>query len=76
MNLEHELRKIVSSVLNINETELDQLTYGESHNWDSMKHFLLVVSLEERFNIEISDDESNKLRNLEEIKIYLDRKLN
>lgn len=76
MNLEHELRKIVSSVLNINETELDQLTYGESHNWDSMKHFLLVVSLEERFNIEISDDESNKLKNLEEIKIYLDSKLN
>ena len=76
MNLEHELRKIVSSVLNINDTELDQLTYGESHNWDSMKHFLLVVSLEERFNIEISDDESNKLKNLEEIKAYIERKLN
>lgn len=73
--MNNQVVKIMSSVLNISETEVQNITYGEDSRWDSMKQFLLIVSLEEEFNIRIQDDEMFSLKNFQDITELISRKI-
>jgi len=43
--------------------------------WDSMQHLNLVLALEERFNLQLSPEEMEKMRSVGEISAMVESKL-
>ena len=63
-NLINDLKEIFSSVFNINKEEINENTALYSlPEWDSIKHFDLITSLEEEFSIEFEQSEIESMIN-------------
>jgi acyl carrier protein len=70
----HRVRDIISTLFNVDEQTID----AESSNstisgWDSMGQLMLILELEQQFNIEIPPEESEKLTNVAAIVLLIDR---
>jgi len=56
--MKEKIKEIMASVLNI---EIDKISDNSSPDtieaWDSLKQMDLIISIEEEFNIEFSDEE-------------------
>ena len=50
-NLEKYNNAFVNA-LDVNINELNDLKYGDTHNWTSFGHMLLISSIEENFDIQ------------------------
>lgn len=66
-NLE-QARQAVAYALQISPEEVaDDLTFGDLPQWDSMGHMEIMLTLEERFGIEITPESINTLTSLSAI---------
>ena len=49
---------IFKEVLQVEEDQLPTLKFRECENWDSVGYMMLVSSIEETFDIQLSDDDA------------------
>jgi acyl carrier protein len=57
-NVEQELKKILSAILEVKEEDIDDTSSMENiETWDSLKHLELMQAIEEQFDIVLSIDE-------------------
>lgn len=72
MALIQEIEQVFTSELGIPPEELgDDLKYGEIPEWDSNSHMVLVMALEEKFEVNFDSDEIVTLTTLGNIRRVL-----
>ena len=56
--MENKIKKIMAEIFEIN---IDNISNGLSpsdiDNWDSLRHLMLIVEIEKKFEIKFTDDE-------------------
>jgi acyl carrier protein len=65
----------MADILQADVNEIETASYGKLPNWDSMRHFLLIIALEELWKCELNDAEAAKLNSFNEIKKYYEKKI-
>ena len=66
------VENLLSEVLQMPESKItDDLAMKDVDAWDSLKHMELIVTLEQRFGMELSFDEIVAMRSVAEIKRVL-----
>ena len=74
--IENKLGEIVKEVLKINISETDeQMKFKDMEVWDSMTFMILVVKLEETFNISLTNNEILDIDCLQKTKEIIENKL-
>lgn len=58
MNNLEKYNNIFKEVLQVEEDQLPTLKFRECENWDSVGYMMLVSSIEEAFDIRLSDDDA------------------
>ena len=71
-----KLKQIMADIFEVSLEQTDEIRYGQHKNWDSMRHFLLILALEDLWEVEIDEKDSSKLKSLEEIVHYFDSGFN
>ncbi len=70
--MDERVEGLVAEVLQIpRETVTDDLAMREVDVWDSLKHMELIVSLEQRFEVELNFEEIIAMQSVREIKQVL-----
>jgi len=59
------------NALEVNINELKDLKYGDTQNWQSFGHILLISSIEENFDIEFESEDISELTSYKEGKTLL-----
>lgn len=73
MALEGRIREIVAEQLGISEEEIQEDSlFGRDLGADSLDFYELVMALEEEFDIEISEEDAEKLGNFQTMVQYLE----
>lgn len=76
MALENKVKEIVAEQLGIPEEEIQgESTFGEDLGSDSLDFLELVMALEEEFEIEIPDDEAERLESVQKMVQYLESRI-
>ena len=75
-SMKEKVREILSYIFEVSLEEAESIGYGQHHNWDSMRHFLLILALEDLWGIEIDEKDSARLKSLIEIILYYDSEIN
>jgi acyl carrier protein len=66
------LKKIIADQLSVGEDEVvPEASFIEDLNADSLDLVELIMSLEEEFNVKISDDDAEKIRTVQDAMDYL-----
>ena len=74
--LENKVRKIVAEQLNVEEGDVKmESSFISDLDADSLDTVELVMALEEEFNIEISDEDADKIKTVGEAVAYIKSKL-
>ena len=75
--IEKSVEEIMISVFELGDSQymVEDLSPDNIKTWDSIRHIQLVISLEEEFNISLSDDEINNMSNYKSIVCLLSDKL-
>ena len=72
-----KLIEIVSTALEVPNESIDpEKKFDEYHNWDSMKHIMILGMLEDEFNITLDDDEINLMTNCSNANQIIESKSN
>ena len=69
-NLEKYNNAFVNA-LDVNINELNDLKYGDTHNWTSFGHMLLISSIEVNFDIQFEPEDIGELTSYKEGKNLL-----
>lgn len=70
------LRKIVADRLGVDESQIvPEASFVEDLNADSLDLVELIMSLEEEFNIQIPDEDAEKIRTVGDAIAYLEERL-
>ena len=56
-----KLKKIIAEVLNVDEEEISMETFVDDLGADSLDVFQIIMGLEEEFDIEIPNEEAEKI---------------
>ena len=72
----NEIKLIMADIFEVSLEQTDQIRYGQHQNWDSMRHFLLILALEDLWGKEIDEKTTSKLKSLSDIINYYDGWLN
>ncbi len=65
-NLEQRVKKVVAEQLNINEADIkNESAFIDDLGADSLDTVELVMALEDEFDVEIPDDQQEKLRTVQ-----------
>lgn len=71
--MEARLRKIVAEQLGVDEAQVvPSASFADDLNADSLDLVELIMSLEEEFGIEISDDDAEKILTVQDALTYLE----
>ena len=71
--IEAKLKEILLTVLELDPSEnSDDLSTETNEKWDSIKHLLLMSTLEEEFQLNFSDDDLLSLTSYQSIKNRLE----
>jgi len=74
--MQEKLKEIMSNIFDIPKEKINDSTSMKSvDKWDSLSHINLILSIEENFQIEISEDEMSQMTSYKTIKEILKRKL-
>ena len=69
---EQKLKGVLAKIFNVDVSMItNDATPDTIENWDSLRHMNLVVSLEEEFGVELSDDQVVETLSYQLIKIVL-----
>ena len=75
MALIDDIREVVVEQLSVNADEVkDDAKFVEDLGADSLDVVELVMALEEKFDIEIPDDEAEKIQTLNDVVAYVESK--
>lgn len=75
-SLEEEIRAILAKELEMDPSEIhDELSVENMPAWDSMRHVGVVFAIEDRFGIELSQEETEEMYSFKEIVELLSKKL-
>ena len=73
MDVEQKVRQIICEQLSVEESEVTlEASFVETLNADSLDIVELVMAFEEAFNIEIPDDEAEKIQKVSDAVKYID----
>ncbi len=72
--IQNKIKDLISSVFNIDKENINE--DNQSSNWDSLKHMILILALEDKFNLEFTNAEIIKMNNYLSILKILSKKLN
>ncbi|NLZ38131.1 MAG: acyl carrier protein [Firmicutes bacterium] len=72
MDVFDEVISLISDQLTVDEDELTMETSFEDLNADSLDIVELVMALEEKFNLEISDDELESIKTVGDVVRYIE----
>ena len=71
-NIEQRVKKIVAEQLGLNEAEVkNDSSFVDDLGADSLDTVELVMALEEEFNLEIPDEEAEKITNVQQAIDYI-----
>lgn len=71
-SIEERLRRIISEQLGVDESQVTpSASFEEDLNADSLDLVELIMSLEEEFSIEISEDDAEKIRTVGDAMEYV-----
>jgi acyl carrier protein len=72
MNVEEKVRKIIAEQLAVSEEEVKaSASFVDDLGADSLDQVELVMALEEEFNIEISDEDAEKIKTVQDTLKYV-----
>jgi len=75
MGLFEEIREVVSEQLGVKPEEVKpEASFIDDLGADSLDTVELVMALEERFNIEIPDEDAEKMQRVSDVIEYIERK--
>ena len=75
-NAEERLRKIIAEQLGVPEEEVvPEASFIDDLNADSLEMVDLIISLEEEFNIQVSDEDAEKIKTVKDAFDYLNDRL-
>ncbi len=75
-SIEERLRRIISEQLGVDESQVvPSASFEEDLNADSLDLVELIMSLEEEFNIEISEEDAEKIRTVGDANEYVQEHL-
>jgi len=71
---ETDLKKVMGNVFGITSDKIgDDTSIDTVATWDSLRHLNLVIALEERFNVTLTEDETVEILNYRLIKMILEK---
>lgn len=72
MNVEEKVKSIIMEQLGVEEEEVTAAaSFADDLGADSLDQVELVMALEEEFNIEISDEEAEKIKTVQDAVTYI-----
>jgi len=72
MNIEEKVKSIIVEQLGVEEDEVTPTaSFAEDLGADSLDQVELVMALEEEFNLEISDEEAEKIKTVQDAVSYI-----
>jgi acyl carrier protein len=75
-NAEERLRKIIAEQLSVSEEEVvPEASFIDDLNADSLEMVDLIISLEEEFGIQVSDEDAEKIKSVKDAMDYLHDRL-
>tara|TARA_Y100000590_G_scaffold407612_1_gene498016 strand:+ start:1036 stop:1296 length:261 start_codon:yes stop_codon:yes gene_type:complete len=75
-NLKNEIKKITSTVLEVNKNVINNKSGPNSiDEWDSLKHLNIILACEEYFNIKFTNQELIELLDIDTIHEVIKEKL-
>lgn len=75
-NAEERLRKIIAEQLGVAEEEVvPEASFIDDLNADSLEMVDLIISLEEEFGIQVSDEDAEKIKTVKDAIDYLNDRL-
>jgi acyl carrier protein len=75
-NAEERLRKIIAEQLGVSEEEVvPDASFIDDLNADSLEMVDLIISLEEEFGIQVSDEDAEKIKTVKDAIDYLNDRL-
>ena len=75
-NAEERLRKIIAEQLGVSEEEVvPEASFIDDLNADSLEMVDLIISLEEEFGIQVSDEDAEKIKTVKDAVDYLNDRL-
>ena len=66
-----KLKIIFEKLLDIKIKSLDDLVFGKTKYWDSLKHLQLIINVEKEFSIKIKTSDVTTLTSFNKIKDYI-----
>lgn len=67
------VRKVIAEQLGVDETQVTpEASFQDDLNADSLDLVDLIMSLEEQFSLEISDEEAEKIRTVQDAVAYIE----
>ena len=73
---EARLKKIISDQMGVTEEEvLPEASFIDDLNADSLEMVDLIISLEEEFNIQVTDEDAEKIKTVQDALDYLHERL-
>ena len=74
--MENELIKLMSTVFSVDTSQINEKTTSNSlAQWDSVNHLSLIITLEEYYDINFSEDEMVELIDFKAIEKCVKKKL-
>jgi len=74
MAVEEKVKQIISEQLGIEETEITpSSSFADDLGADSLDQVQLIMALEEAFELEISDEEAEKIRTVRDVLDYVEK---
>ena len=71
MSLSDQIKSILSAQLSVDVDDLNDTTTFDDLNADSLDVVEMIMALEEEFNIEIPDEDAEKIRTVGDVAEYI-----
>jgi acyl carrier protein len=72
---EEKVRQVIFEQLGVEEEEITLAATFEDLDCDSLDNVLLIMEFEERFDIEIPDEDADAIKTVQDAVSYIDKRL-